>query len=181
MSRPSARDAILDAAQRIAAERGVSRITLEEVARESGLSKGGLLYHFPGKEALIQGMLERLISHTSAVREANEQALVGERHRTLRSLLATRSSDEVLNPHVVTAVLAAAAEQPALLDPLREHIAGVRQQIIHEAGDDPLYWLLWAAADGLLLQEVLGIAPHPAEQRDRVHQRLLDLAEELLQ
>ena len=68
MSAPSTRDTILDAAQRIAAERGAGRITLDEVARESGLSKGGLLYHFASKEALLQAMLERLIARTSAVR-----------------------------------------------------------------------------------------------------------------
>jgi AcrR family transcriptional regulator len=36
-------------------------MTLEAVAREADVSKGGLLYHFPSKEALISGMVRRLI------------------------------------------------------------------------------------------------------------------------
>jgi AcrR family transcriptional regulator len=180
MGQSSTRDTILDAAQRIAAERGAGRITLDEVARESGLSKGGLLYHFSGKEALIQGMLERLIDRTSTEREARAASLAGTPHPTLRALLATRNRPDVLDPHVATAILAAAAEQPSLLEPLRHHIAQVRELIITEGGNKPVYWLLWAAADGLLMQELLGIAPWPAEQRDAIHDQLQLLAEELL-
>jgi AcrR family transcriptional regulator len=180
MPRPSTRDGILDAAQRIAAERGAGRITLDEVARESGLSKGGLLYHFSGKEALIQAMLERLIKRTSDAREAQANVLAGKPNATLQALLATRNRPDVLDPHVAMAILAAAAEQPDLLEPLRKHIAQVRELIIAESGDQPLFWLLWAAADGLLLQELLGIAPYPAEQRDLIHQKLQMLAEGML-
>ena len=42
-------------------EGGISGLTLEAVAREAGVSKGGLLYHFPSKEALISGMIGRLV------------------------------------------------------------------------------------------------------------------------
>jgi AcrR family transcriptional regulator len=177
MAQTSTRDAILDAAQRIAAERGAGRITLDEVARESGLSKGGLLYHFSGKEALLQAMLERLIERTSAVRERHAAALAGTAAPTLLSLLATRNQPDVLDPHVAMAILAAAAEQPSLLDPLRRHIAQVRELIIAEVGDQPQFWLLWAAADGLLFQELLGIAPYSPEQREAIHHQLQQLAE----
>ena len=42
--------AILDAANRIVIGQGVERLTLEQVAAEAGMSKGGLLYHFPRKK-----------------------------------------------------------------------------------------------------------------------------------
>ena len=57
----STREAILRAADWVVVEEGVSGMTLEAVAREAGVSKGGLLYHFPSKEALIGGMIGRLI------------------------------------------------------------------------------------------------------------------------
>ena len=38
--------------------KGVAKLTLEAVAKE-GVSKGGLLYHFSNKEALIEGMIVR--------------------------------------------------------------------------------------------------------------------------
>ncbi|GAC1627371.1 MAG: hypothetical protein NVS4B11_24620 [Ktedonobacteraceae bacterium] len=43
------------------AQLGVKRLTIEQVAKAAGMSRGGLLYHFASKEALIQGMLTRFI------------------------------------------------------------------------------------------------------------------------
>ena len=56
-------DLILTAAERVALRDGVLRLTVEAVAREAKLSKGGVLYHFATKESLIQAMLDRLIRY----------------------------------------------------------------------------------------------------------------------
>ena len=40
---------------------GVARLTLDAVAREADVSKGGLLYHFPNKDALISAMVLRWV------------------------------------------------------------------------------------------------------------------------
>ena len=66
-------DLILTAAERVVLRDGVARLTLEAVAREAKLSKGGLLYHFATKEALIQAMLDRLIQHCEHEIEAHQQ------------------------------------------------------------------------------------------------------------
>jgi AcrR family transcriptional regulator len=58
--RPVARDAVLDAFEELLIGVGERAATLEAVAKQAGVSKGGLLYHFPNKEALIAAMLERL-------------------------------------------------------------------------------------------------------------------------
>jgi AcrR family transcriptional regulator len=47
----------------VALRDGVLRLTVEAVAREAKLSKGGVLYHFATKESLIQAMLDRLIRY----------------------------------------------------------------------------------------------------------------------
>ena len=47
------KELILEVAREIAAEKGVGQLTLEAVADRAGISKGGLLYHFPGKKELI--------------------------------------------------------------------------------------------------------------------------------
>jgi len=65
---------ILTAAERVVLRDGVTCLTLEAVACEANLSKGGVLYHFATKEALIQAMLERLIQLSSA-RNAGGMAL----------------------------------------------------------------------------------------------------------
>ncbi|AWB95821.1 TetR family transcriptional regulator [Agromyces badenianii] len=61
MSRPpAARDAVLDAFERLIIRDGERAATLEATAREAGVSKGGLLYHFASRDALIGGLAERL-------------------------------------------------------------------------------------------------------------------------
>ena len=49
------------------------RLTIEAVAREAKLSKGGLLYHFATKEALIQAMLAASSSYCEHEIEAHQQ------------------------------------------------------------------------------------------------------------
>ena len=57
---PAARDKVLDAFERLLIEHGERETTLDAVARAAGVSKGGLIYHFPSREALIEGLLGRL-------------------------------------------------------------------------------------------------------------------------
>ena len=58
--KPVAREAVLDAFESLLIEVGERAATLDAVARRAGVSKGGLLYHFPTKEAMIAVLLERL-------------------------------------------------------------------------------------------------------------------------
>ncbi len=59
---PAAREKVLDAFQRLLIEHGERETTLDAVARAAGVSKGGLIYHFNSREALIEGLLARLES-----------------------------------------------------------------------------------------------------------------------
>jgi len=54
------RDRILDAYETLLGESGERAATLDAVAGIAGVSKGGLLYHFGSKDALIDGVLDRL-------------------------------------------------------------------------------------------------------------------------
>lgn len=56
----TARDRILDAFEELLVQQGERGTTLESVAAAAGVSKGGLLYHFGGKEALVDGLLARM-------------------------------------------------------------------------------------------------------------------------
>ncbi|XBH21417.1 TetR/AcrR family transcriptional regulator [Jonesiaceae bacterium BS-20] len=53
------RELILDRAVELFGEVGYSAASLRDVARHSGMTHSGLLHHFPNKEALLAGVLER--------------------------------------------------------------------------------------------------------------------------
>lgn len=50
---------IIDAAIRVLARQGYASTSLLDIAKEAGMSKGALHYHYPTKEALIHTVLER--------------------------------------------------------------------------------------------------------------------------
>lgn len=59
-TKPSKRDAILDAMLDIVVERGFHDAPMSLVAQRSGASAGVIYHYFPGKEAIIQALYERI-------------------------------------------------------------------------------------------------------------------------
>ena len=59
MARPSAREKILDTAERLFAEHGLEGVSLRAINAEAGLSPAALHYHFGTKQALVEALLER--------------------------------------------------------------------------------------------------------------------------
>jgi len=53
---------LLEAASLIAARDGIASLSLNAVARQAGVSKGGLLHHFHGKQELIHALFSRLLA-----------------------------------------------------------------------------------------------------------------------
>jgi AcrR family transcriptional regulator len=64
--RGSARERIVDALRDQIAQEGIASATLDAVAARAGVSKGGLLYHFPSKSALFDALIDRLRADTAA-------------------------------------------------------------------------------------------------------------------
>jgi TetR/AcrR family acrAB operon transcriptional repressor len=54
------RDSILDAAEKLFVEQGVSRTTLQHIATEAGVTRGAIYWHFDDKGALFNAMMERV-------------------------------------------------------------------------------------------------------------------------
>lgn len=50
------RHQLLDVAARLCIAQGLHALTLDAVAKEAGVSKGGLLHHFPSKHALLDAL-----------------------------------------------------------------------------------------------------------------------------
>ncbi|WP_240231395.1 TetR/AcrR family transcriptional regulator [Devosia lacusdianchii] len=69
------RGAILDAAERVVLRSGAASLTIDAVAKEAGVSKGGVLYAFTTKDALISAMLNRVTASYDTAMEAQLAAL----------------------------------------------------------------------------------------------------------
>ena len=67
------RDSILDAAEKLFVEQGVSRTTLQHIATEAGVTRGAIYWHFDDKGALFNAMMERAILPLEAEMQVLDQ------------------------------------------------------------------------------------------------------------
>lgn len=58
------RDEILDAALELFSRRGWENVSLADVLAAAEISKGGFYHHFASKEALLEGIVQRLVEET---------------------------------------------------------------------------------------------------------------------
>jgi AcrR family transcriptional regulator len=167
--RKSSREKILDAAAELVAEIGAGRLTLDAVAEKAGLSKGGLLYNFPTKEALLQGMIQRMIDQVTSEKDAlREKAEPGP---NLEARVVTKT---LLNiccgkmQEFATGMMAATAENPGLLDPVRQVISTTLEQLKANSDDLDAALLGWLATEGLSNLEMHNLSPFSNADRERI-------------
>jgi AcrR family transcriptional regulator len=166
MARSSRREALLDAASRIVRRDGAGALTLDAVAAETGTSKGGVLYHFPTKDALVAGLVARLVAgFERRVAEAGDDFLDG----YVRASVTGDPDDD----STAAGLTAALALSPALLDPLRDRYAKWDAQLAKATGDRTHALLVRLCLDGLWYADLLGMAPPSKLARRKLVERLL--------
>jgi AcrR family transcriptional regulator len=169
MARPSRRTELLDAAVAVVRRAGAGALTLDAVAAEAGVSKGGVLYHFASKRALIDGLLTRWLDDFEARLTGDDLLAAYVRACDLSAAGPDRTSSEF-------GVLAAMIDEPEVLRTARERQAGWMERILADADDPVDAWMVRLAADGLWYSDLLGVAPPGGGDRRRLIARLLALA-----
>ncbi|MFD1538616.1 TetR/AcrR family transcriptional regulator [Nonomuraea guangzhouensis] len=170
MPRPSSKDRLLDAAADVLLSDGAESLTLEAVAKRAGVSKGGLFYHFPTKQALTAAMIERL---TKAFDDALDQA--GDRpgdflRAYVRATLPERHTTAAPADRVTVALLAGVLVDPAGLAPLRERFAAWQARLADDGIDPAAATAIRLAVDGWWAVRLLGLSePGPG-----LHERTRD-------
>lgn len=61
MGEPSRRDAILDVASRLFAEKGYNNTTTAEIAQEAGVAEGTLYHHFGSKDGIFLTIFDEMV------------------------------------------------------------------------------------------------------------------------
>lgn len=170
---------ILEAAARIVGQAGAAHLTMDAVAAESGLSKGGVLYHFPSKRSLLEGMLQKVLEDIELRTGGYRDAFGSTPGAALRARIRADSEQSPAERGMALALLATAAEDPELLDPAREFIRGAFDEIRDVSGDADFALILLLATEGLRFLDMLDLLPLSAAERQRLHGRLLSLAGEV--
>ena len=171
---------LLEAASLVVKEKGVSGLSLEAVAKQANVSKGGLLYHYPNKQALLKAMVVHLDENFErAIAKQIEQIEQSEGEITWLEAYVAMSFDPQHSQIAESAgMLAAIANDLSLLEPLAERYQVLQQQLEASDIDSDLANIIRLAADGLWFTELFKISPLTEEKRSSILAALLTLIKE---
>jgi AcrR family transcriptional regulator len=172
--RPSARARLLDAAAAVVRRDGAQALTLDAVAAEAGVSKGGLLYHFGSKRELLDAMLEGWLDEFEreiAAAGGEEPGRFARGYVRATDMTGWAAADRATE----FGFLAALVDAPGM-QMVRERYAAWQARVVAEAGDPVEATIARLAADGMWLGDLLGLAPPEGELRERVRARLDELS-----
>jgi len=176
---PTTKDRIVEAAEEVVLRDGVARLTLQAAATEAGLSKGGVLYHFPTRDALVAGMVDKIIAEfeRDIERHLDGDDGPGSFSRAyLRATMEPGSPRQNRQDRLGAAVIAASAAQPALLAPLQQAADRWQARLEDDGLDPTVATTLRLACDGLWLCDLFGLAAPSADLRASVGAALERLA-----
>lgn len=169
-------ETLLHAATQVILEKGVEALTLDAVARQAGVSKGGLLYHFPNKNALVVGLVEQLIQDFEAALKAefDQDDAPGTPGQWVRAYIRStlRMSRQTLA--LVARLTSLIVEMPPeLLKAAEAYEQRCRQQLDADGLDPTQAMIIQLATDGLWFSEMFQLSVLDEARRTQVVERLL--------
>jgi AcrR family transcriptional regulator len=146
LQKTGARDAILDAAARVAREHGVLGLSVDRIVELAGVSKGGFFYHFPSKEALLESVVTSELDRFDSVIGSHVEAGMSYAEGLVEAILEfVATNGQMLGS--VTAALASG-------DPIRSIVVARHDtwvaRLRKEMGSKEKSALLGLAVDGLI-------------------------------
>lgn len=176
MGRQSNRQRILDTAIGLAEREGIRALTIDSVAAASGLTKGGVQYHFVSKDAMIGAVVQEMWEQAD---DAAQEAL-------------GRPFEDASHAERLTALIDSFVGTPARAGTLLIWVDSARHYVHAERAREHYrrwastsegaitigQWIALLAADGLWLHEATGGGVIPDDARTRVVEVLTDLAQE---
>jgi AcrR family transcriptional regulator len=164
----SPRAELLQAARRLMKNQPIAYLTLEAVAKEAGMSKGGLSHYFPSKEALLNALVNDML-------EQFDQLLSHSTEPDWIRAYIQSSFDQPTSDVDALTMLNAVVINPDLLEPVQQRYIQWQAQL-EQAGMPSAYaTLVRLALDGLMLADLFGLAPPNQKARQELKALLLEL------
>lgn len=170
------RTAVIRAAYALVRSDGPGALTLDAAAKRAGVSKGGLLYHFPNKDSLIRGMIAHALEAFDEAVESRAISAPDAPGRWLRAFVeVTFAADPEHDPGI--AILAAAAINPELLEPVNEAFERWQARAVADGCDTVSATLIRLATDGLWFADIFTRTAPQGELRDDLLASLLNMVD----
>lgn len=173
---------LLDAATDIIMEHGVHQLTLEEVAKTAGVSKGGLLYHYPSKEALLTAIVERLQTEQNDLYESLQKEGKGPVEAFVRlfdetKLHPKRSTIQIDAEKMIAFLTLFAVDQEYA--ERWKHDLDTFFDSFQQTSDPVETMIIRYALEGMMMSEHFGVGVPPLELKQQVIKRLIKRAKHI--
>jgi AcrR family transcriptional regulator len=172
------REKLIHAAAQLVISNGINRVTLEQVALEAGLSKGGLLHHFPTKQALLSG----LMAQVGKVFKGRLEKYMGlessyQPGRLARAYIRASFEYEPDELQLTNAIAKVVSEFPELLAELQAEFAQLDQEMQLDGLPAARAIVIRLACDGLWFSELIGMTSLQEPLRSQMLEELIALTE----
>lgn len=163
---------MLQAAEELAVEVGPASLSLDAVAARAGLSKGGLLYHFPTKARLLEALVEDFVCRFEEDLATRIGSAGCDRDNAATAYLEMFVQEHQVKRPPPVGLLAAMAENPDFLRPVRRHQRTLIDRV-KACTTDPVDGLIaFLALQGIKSQELLSIETLTQQEFEAVIDRL---------
>lgn len=175
------RQRLLETAIKTLRVRGANGLTLDLVAKESGVSKGGLLHHFPSKNALLEAILRYLIEdfETRAVAYYDQEPQRSGRwvRAYIHAAFDESGDNSILPLELIALLFTAVTELPALQTLINDDTQRWHERLTSDGLPPARAVLIRYAADAHWLDCTLAPAFHDVEIQRALVAELLQLSE----
>jgi AcrR family transcriptional regulator len=171
------RQLILQAAIQIILEQDFNALTLDAVAKQAGISKGGLLYHFPNKESLIKGLAQFVFEELSVNFHQFAEKDSQKSGKWTRALIEASKIDLEQNAELNVGIFAASYLDSDLANDISKGYQSILAKLENDGIDPVTSTIIRLALDGLYYSKMLNISPLEKERQDEVLQQLLTMTE----
>ncbi len=167
------RRSLLDCAARISQEQGLPAVTLQAVADAAQVTKGGLLHHFPSKQALVQAVFDDLLESLDSQIDRLMEADPLPRGRFTRAYIRAFAEDDQAKQHWSALPLSSLTDPRMKVLWSQWYASRLARHAETDSGIE--FGAIRYAADGLWLAGLLEYSGVEADEREALIAHLLSL------
>lgn len=155
------KELILDAAEKLLESRKLSEISLAEIARQAGISKGTLYYHYKNKDDILFDITDKYLEeqYRDLVEWTENASKDTSLHRLIKYVLERDVSTASMRLHLFyDAMMGNESIRRKLVDRYAEFASLLTEKISERTDNLPgeyLAWLLLLLSDGLFIHQTL--------------------------
>lgn len=171
------RKLILQTTKELMLKTNLQTLTLDAVAKEAGISKGGLLYHFPSKEALLGGVAEYIFEEFMLAFEEQAKQDPVDKGRWSRALIHASQRDLEQNAALNVGIVAGSMLNPNLFSSssIAKSYQFIQQKMEQDGLPPETATIIRLAIDGLYYAELYDTGPLKPSLKEKVFQQLLSM------